>query len=75
MAMNTQAVLFVAVPHAGPFSVQARLPLAQDRAVALAAEDIGFFKAYQLAIREPKFVPVIGIVAVETPAVRHVFQT
>jgi hypothetical protein len=74
MAMNAETVLFVAVPHAGSLSVQACLPLTQDRAVTLAAKDVGFFKTYQLAVRKPQFVPVVGIVAIKAPAARHVMQ-
>ncbi len=40
--------------------------------MALATEIIGFLKFDDLAVREPQGIPVVGIVAVETPPSRHV---
>ena len=46
----------------------------QYSAVALAAEVIRLPKTDQFAVCEPEFVPVVGIMAVEAPSVRHVPQ-
>jgi hypothetical protein len=47
------------------------LPISEHIPVALAAEKIALGKIDQLAAHEAKFIPVIRVVAVETPS--HVF--
>ncbi len=74
MAVYAKPVLFLAVPHTSPLAVQAGFPLAKYGAVALAAQVVRFIKTDQFAVRKPQFVPVIRIVAVETPAAGHVLQ-
>ncbi len=66
--MGTQQVLLVAVPVPGAFSVNANLPVPKFLAVALAAESIGFEKRDDLTGGEAKRVAIVGIVAIETPA-------
>ena len=58
VAMNAEPVLFFAVPAARPFPVQACLPFAQDRAVALPAEVIGFAERNKLAVGQPQRVAI-----------------
>jgi hypothetical protein len=74
MTAYAKIVRFIAVPHAGPLPMQAGLPFPQYDPVALAAENVGFFKFDQFAVREPQFVPVVRIVAIEAPALGHVLQ-
>ncbi len=74
MTVDAEPVLLLSVPHAGPFAMQTRLPLAKYRAMALAAEFVGFVKTHQLAVRKPQFITVIWVVTVKAPATGHVFQ-
>lgn len=43
-------------------------PVSEDRTVALTAEVIGLFEWNQVSICKPQLVPVISIMAVETPS-------
>jgi hypothetical protein len=68
MTLGAQQVLLVSVPVPGAFPVNAGLPVPQFFDVALTTESIGFGKRDDPPGNEAKSVAVIGIVAIETPA-------
>ena len=68
VAMHAEAIFFATVPVTGALSMHAGFPVAIDGSVALAAKTVGFFKAHQRSVGESEPVAVIGIVAVQTPA-------
>ncbi len=74
MAAYAEEILLFAVPASCSLAVEPRFPVAQDRAVALPAQDVRFLEFDLLAVCEPEFVPVVRIVAVKAPPARHVFQ-
>jgi len=74
MTVDAEPVLLLPVPAAGPFAMQTGLPLAEYRAVALAAEFVGFVKIDQLTVRKPQFVTIVRVVTVKAPAAWHMFQ-
>ena len=67
--MDAQSVEFLSVPLTRPPAVDPRLPVPEDGAVALAAQEVGFFKTNKLAACQPENIAVIRIVAVKTPSV------
>ncbi len=69
MALDAQSVEFLSVPLTCPLAVNSRLPVPEDRSVALTAQKVGFFEAYKLAACQPEDIAVIRIVAVQAPAV------
>jgi len=74
VAVDAKQVLFFSVPHAGPLSMESHFPIAKNRPMALGTEVIRLLETHNFAICKPQCVPVVRIVAVKTPSVRHVIQ-
>ncbi len=53
-----------------PFPVNTGLPVLILRSMAFAAESIAFSEVDQIAVKEPQLVPILRIMAVETPSHR-----
>ena len=66
--MRAQQVSLVAVPFADAAAVHSGAPVAIFLAVALAAEPVGFLERHRLAARQVQLVAIVGVVAVEAPA-------
>ena len=71
MAVDTEPVLFFAVPHAGSLAMKSYLPITEDCSMALGTEVIRLLETYHFAVCEPQGVPVIRIVTVKTPSTGH----
>jgi len=69
VAVSAQQVGLVAVPVARAASVDPRTPVPQFLAVTLPAEAVGLLERYPLAAGEVEPVAVVGVVAVQAPAV------
>ena len=67
--MNAQAVCLLSVPLTGPATVNPRFPVAVDSSMALPAQAVGLLELHQRSAGEPQPVAVVGVVAVQTPAV------
>ena len=72
VAMDAQQIAFGAVPVAGAAAVHAGPPVAIFFAVALAAEAVGFLERHALAAGQVQEVAVVGVVAIQAPAVGFV---
>jgi hypothetical protein len=68
VAVDAEQVLFVTVPVAGPFAVDANFPVTEFVAMALAAQPVRLGKIDQFAGDQSEFVTVFKIVAVRAPA-------
>ncbi len=68
--MDAEPVEFFAVPLARSLAVHTGFPIAKNRPVALATEQVGLFEADQLPADQPKLVAIAWIVTVETPLLR-----
>jgi len=53
-----------------PFPVKTRLPIFIDISVAFATEAIAFREVDQISIIKPQLIPILRIVAIETPSHR-----
>ncbi len=51
-----------------PFPVKTSLPIFIDISVTFATETVAFSKVNQISVIEPQLVPILGIVAIETPS-------
>jgi hypothetical protein len=51
----------------GSFSVNPGLPVSKKIAMALTAESVAFIKVDEFTIKEPQLVPILCIMAIETP--------
>lgn len=67
--MGAKEIGLVAVPGAGPPSVDPRPPVPILLAVALTAKTVGFLESHRSAAGQMQLVPVFLIVAIQAPAI------
>ena len=67
MAMGTQEIALGAVPVAAPLAVNPLAPVAEDGAVALAAETVGFVEAHQFAAGKAQMIAILDKFAQDHP--------
>lgn len=75
MAMDTEEILLLAIPHSGPLAVESCLPFPEYGTVALPAEIIRLAKFDEPAVCQSERVTIIRIMTIKTPTARHMLQS
>ncbi len=68
VAVDAEQILLISVPVAGPFTVDADLPVAEFVAVTLTAQTVGLGKIDQFPGNKAQLVTVQQVVAIRAPA-------
>jgi hypothetical protein len=70
VAVGTEMICGLASPHKGSrsLSVNAGLPVFINIAMAFSAEPVAFVKTDELPVVKPQFIPISGIMTIETPS-------